>query len=67
MVGHSLGGYTAAAVLGARIDAGKLHRYGRSMGEHVGYFEFGGQYGAGAPVRATILTEALAFFREQLD
>jgi predicted dienelactone hydrolase len=26
VVGYSLGGYTAAAVLGARIDAGKLHR-----------------------------------------
>lgn len=26
VVGYSLGGYTAAAVLGARIDGGKLHR-----------------------------------------
>lgn len=26
VAGYSLGGYTAAAVLGARIDAGKLHR-----------------------------------------
>ena len=26
VVGYSLGGYTAAAVLGARIDVGKLHR-----------------------------------------
>lgn len=39
---------------------------GRSLGEHVGHFEFGGQTEAGAPVRATVLSEVLPFFRRHL-
>jgi predicted dienelactone hydrolase len=39
---------------------------GRSMGEHVGHFEFGGQTEGGAPVRAAVLSEVLPFFRRHL-
>jgi predicted dienelactone hydrolase len=165
VVGYSLGGYTAATVLGARIDAGKLHRLyageeilpippdrpeivaetaelvarygrgavearaladyrdprflagvllapaicpilddaslaaidrpvlvrwgdaddveipedngvrytrlipgadGRSMGEHVGHFEFGGETASGERVRAAVWADVLPFFRAQL-
>jgi predicted dienelactone hydrolase len=39
---------------------------GRSLGEHVGHFEFGGQTEGGEPVRATVLSEVLPFFRKHL-
>jgi predicted dienelactone hydrolase len=39
---------------------------GRSLGEHVGHFEFGGETEGGEPVRATVLSEVLPFFRKHL-